>query len=148
MATRIIRIITEVLCILLLLGTIAFLIVFWKDIPASVPTHFDGSGQIESYAAKKTLIFNPILMAVAYVPLSFVKTMRYRSFGKKEVRVPAPPLLFPLMKLTLLAGFAYTTVCCALVRPLGAWYLPVFLTLALGPMVVFSVRALPQMMQR
>lgn len=142
MAKHIIRIAAEVLCLVLLLGTIGFLIVFWENIPGSVPNSFDGMGRIEGYADKKTLILNPVMMAAVYVALSLVKTMRLRSLGK-EVRVPAPPLLFPVMKLAILAGFAYTTVCCALERSLGAWYLPVFFVLVLGPMVYYTFTVWP-----
>ena len=146
MAKRIIRIAAEALCLTLLLGTVIFLIVFWKNIPDSVPSHFNAAGQIDGYAGKKTLILLPVMMAVIYAALSLVKTMRFRSLGR-EVRVPAPLLLFPAMKLAILTGFSYMTVCSALSRPLGAWYLPVFLVLILGPMVVYSFTAWPKLMK-
>lgn len=147
MAKHIIRIAIEVLCLALLLGTVIFLIVFWKNIPDSVPNHFNSAGQIDSYAPKKTLILLPAMMPVLYAVLSLNNTMRFRSLGK-EVLVPMPPLLFPMMKLALLAGFSYMTVCSALGRPLGAWYLPVFLTLILGPLVVCSLIAWPKTKER
>lgn len=146
MSKHIIRAVMEILCLALLLGTVVFLIVFWKNIPDSVPNHFDGMGRIDSYAPKKTLILLPVMMSILYAVLSLVKTMRFRSLGR-EVRVPAPLLLFPMMKLAVLAGFAYMTVCSALSRPLGAWYLPVFLTLILGPMLVNAIIVLPRMMK-
>ena len=146
MSKHIIHAAVEVLCLALLLGTVVFLIVFWKNIPDSVPNHFDGMGRIDSYAPKKTLILLPVMMSILYAVLSLVKTMRFRSLNR-EVRVPAPLLLFPLMKLAVLAGFAYMTVCSALSRPLGAWYLPVFLTLILGPMLVYAIIVLPRMMK-
>lgn len=147
MSTRIIRIAVEVLCLALLLGTVIFLIVFWKNIPDSVPNHFDGAGRIDGYAPKKTLLLLPVCMTVLYAALSLVRTMRFRSLGK-EVRVPAPLLIFPLMKLAVLAAFAYMTVCSALERPLGAWYLPVFLALILGPLVICSFTAWPKLLKR
>lgn len=146
MINRIFRIATEVLCLVLLLGTVIFLIVFWKHIPDSVPNHFNGAGQIDSYAGKGTLLLLPVFMAVLYLVLSLVKTMRFRALGK-AVYVPVPPLLFSMMKLAILAGFAYMTVCSALNRPLGAWYLPVFLVLILGPLVVYSFAAWPKLMK-
>lgn len=146
MLKHMIRAALEVLCLMLLLGTVVFLIVFWKNIPGSVPNHFNGAGQIDGYAEKRTLILMPVFMAVLYTVLSLVKTMRFRSLGR-EVRVPAPLLLFPIMKLAVLAGFAYMTVCSALGRPLGTWYLPVFLALILGPMVVYAVIVLPRVMK-
>lgn len=146
MLKQVLRIVVEIFCLALLLGTVIFLIVFWKNIPDSVPSHFDRMGQIDAYAGKNSLILLPVMMTILYAVLSLVKTMRFRSLGK-EVRVPAPLLLFPLMKLAILAGFAYMIVCSALGRPLGAWYLPVFLTLVLGPMVVCSFTAWPKLMK-
>lgn len=146
MIKHMLRVAAEVLCLALLLGTVIFLIVFWKNIPDSVPSHFDGMGRIDGYAEKKTLILLPVLMAIVYTVFSLVKSMRFRSLGK-EVRVPAPPLLFPMMKLALLAGFTYITVCSALDRSLGAWYLPVFLGLVLGPMIVCSLTVWPKIMK-
>lgn len=146
MATRIARIAVEALCLALLLGTVVFLLVYWKNIPESVPNHFDGAGQIDGYAEKKTLLLLPVFMTVLYLVLSLVRTMRFRSLGK-TVYVPAPSLLFPMMKLAILAAFSYMTVCSALGRSLGAWYLPVFLILILGPMVVYSFTVFPKMMK-
>ena len=146
MVSRIIRIVLEVLCLALLLGTVIFLIVFWKNIPDSVPNRFDSAGQIAGYTEKKALLLFPIFMAIIYAALSLVKTMRFRSLGRVTY-IPAPPLLFPTMKLAVLAGFDYMIVCSALGRPLGAWYLPVFLVLILGPMVVYSFTAWPKLMK-
>ena len=146
MVTRIIRIAVEVLCLALLLGTVIFLIAFWKNIPDNVPNHFDSVGRIDGYAGKKTLLMLPVFMTVLYAVLSLVRTMRFRSLGK-EVRVSTPLLLFPMMKLTVLAAFAYITVCSALSRPLGAWYLPVFLALILGPLVIYSFAAWPKLLK-
>ena len=138
MAKRILRIALEVLSLAALLGTVLFLIIYWKQIPPQVPTRYDAAGRIEDWSAKATLVLLPVGGAVLYVLLSLSKTIRYRSFGK-EVRIPAPPLLFPFMKLTLSAGFSYMTVCGALVRPLGAWFFPVFLGLTLIPLIVCTL---------
>ena len=146
MTKRMIRIVLEALSLLIVLGTIIFLIVYWKHIPDQVPMRFDGKGQIESWSAKPSLLALPVLSAVVYVSLFFGKTMRFRSLGK-AVRVPVPELMFPAMKLPLLAGISYVTVCAALVRPLGVWFFPVFLVLVLAPMAVFCVIVWPSVMK-
>ena len=139
MAKRIIRIALEVLSLLVLLGTIVFLILYWKHIPDQIPAHFDGAGQIDGLSGKRTILWVPAAMLVLYVSLSLTRTMRIRSLGR-EARIPAP-LTLTVMKLLMLVGFSYMTVCAALVRPLGAWFLPVFLTLAFAPMVGFLIYA-------
>ena len=140
MAKRIIRIVLEVLSLIVLLGTIMFLILYWRHLPDQVPAHYDARGQIDGWGGKGMLFFEPIMMLVLYVTLSLAKTIRFRSL-KKEVRAPAPPLMLPAMKLVLLAGLGYMTVCTALARPLGAWFLPVFLTLEFVPLIAFTVYA-------
>ncbi len=146
MATRVIRILLTVLSLIVLLGTVAFLILYWKQIPALVPNNFDGSGEITGMVQKKLLIANPIIMAVIYVSLFFPKTMQLRSLGR-SVSVPAPALLFPAMQLILLAGLSYLTVCSALVRPVGVWFMPVFLGATFLPLLISILLAMPQLKQ-
>jgi fatty acid desaturase len=103
-----------------------------------VPNRWDLSGDATEWLDKRVLIAFPVLMAVADVSLLFARTVQFRSLGK-SVRIPAPVLLFLLMKLPLLAGFGYVMLCSALVRPLGAWFFPVFFVLVFTPMLVFGV---------
>ena len=144
MAKRIVRIVLEVLSLLILLGTIAFLVVNWKNIPAQVPNRWNAGGEVTEWLDKWVLLTYPMIMAVAFVSLFFAKTMQLRSLGK-TVRIPAPELLFPAMKLVLLAGFSYITVCSALIRPLGVWFFPVFLVLLFAPMLVFFIVIFPKL---
>ncbi len=146
MATRIIRIVTEALCLALVLGTAVFLILYWKNIPDAVPNNFNGAGQITSWAEKKLLIVMPVAMAMVFVAMLFPKTVQFRSLGKR-IRLPAPALMFPLMKLALLGGFAYLTVCSALVRPAGEWCMPIFLGAVFLPMLVSFAILLPKSRQ-
>ena len=139
MTKRIIRIAVEVLSLLVLLGTVVFLTVYWKHIPDQVAAHFDGAGQIDGLSGKRSILWMPAVILAVYVSLSLVKTMRIRSLGK-EVRIPAP-LILSVMKLILLVGFSYMTICAALVRPLGAWFMPVFLTAEFAPMVGLLIYA-------
>ena len=140
MAKRIIRIALDVLSLLILLGTVVFLTVYWKRLPDQVPTHYDARGQIDDWGGKGMLILEPIMMLALYVVFSLSKTLRFRSMGK-EVRVPAPELMFPAFKLALLAGLSYMAVCTALARPLGVWFLPVFIGIVFLPLIVFAAIA-------
>ena len=146
MAKRIIRIVLEVLSLLVLLGTIVFLMIYWKHIPDQVPTNYDGAGQISGWSGKKALLMQPLLMVVLYVTLSLAKTVRYRSLGR-QVRLPAPLLFFPAMKLAMLSGLSYMAVCTALCRPLGVWFLPVFMAAIFLPMIVLFAIMLPHLRQ-
>ena len=145
MAKRIIRIALNALALLILLGTVIFLMVYWKRLPDQVPAHYDARGQIDDWGGKGMLILEPIMMLALYVVFSVSKTLRFRSMGK-EVRVPAPELMFPAFKLVLLAGISYMAVCTALARPLGVWFLPVFIGAVFLPLIVFAAIA-PRMLR-
>lgn len=138
---RIIRVALIALSVLVLLGTVVFLVLDWRYIPDSVPMHFSFDGAVEGYGPKAALLLLPVLNAVAIAALSFSRTIRVRTF-RRERHIPAPPLLMPLVCLPLTLGIAYLTVCAALSRPLGAWFLPVFLVASMLPLVVYSVRML------
>lgn len=144
MAKRIIRIVLEILSLLALLGTVVFLIIYWNRIPEQVPTHFGIHGEIDRWGGKRILIFEPIIMAALYLLLSFAKTLRVRSAGG-QTRVPAPPLLFSAMKLALLGGISYLTVCTALMRPLGVWFHPVLFGAVFLPIILYTVIVAPKL---
>lgn len=135
---RIIRILLTVFCVLVLLGTVAFLALNWRHIPDRIPTHFSIKGAVDGYGPKASLLLLPAISAVAVVALSFSKTIRINTL-KRTRRIPAPPLLMPLICLPLTLGISYLTVCAALSRPLGAWFFPVFLTTTILPIAAFSV---------
>lgn len=146
MTTRIARIVLEALSLLLVLGTVVFLLLYWKNIPDTVPNNFNGAGEITGWVDKKLLILMPVVMAVVFVSMLFPKTVQFRSLGK-SVRLPAPALLFPAMKLAMLGGFAYLTACSALVRPTGSWFLPVFFAAVFLPLLISFAILLPQVRQ-
>lgn len=141
MANRIIRAALIALSVLVLLGTVVFLAVYWKRIPDRVPMRFDGRGEIVGWGAKASLLLLPVLNAVLTVALSFAKTVNFSTLRRVR-RYPAPPLLFPLMSLMLTLGLSYMTVCIALVRPLGLWFTPVFPVVSMLPLVVYIVQML------
>lgn len=141
MVNRILRVALIALSVLVLLGTVVFLAVYWKHIPDRVPMRFDGRGEIVGWGAKLSLLLLPVMNAVLTVALSFAKTVSFSTL-RRERRYPAPPLLFPLMNLMLTLGLSYMTVCIARARPLGLWFTPVFPVVSMLPLVVYIVRML------
>ena len=61
-----IQTISNLISIILVAGYIIFLLVTWKSIPDIVPTHFNFSGNADSYGSKNTLIFIPIIMIAVF----------------------------------------------------------------------------------
>lgn len=140
MSKRIIRVAPEVLSLLTLLGTILFLIIYWKHIPEQVPTHFDGAGQVTAWGDKTTVLILPIVGAVSYLLLTGCNA--FVSVMQKNELPPSAPLCLSVFKLLLLVPFAVITVYSALAKPLPGWFTPVSIILPFIPITVLVVLAL------
>ena len=70
---RKIRIITSVISAVLILGFILFLVLFWKNIPETVATHFNAAGAADAYGSRKSLLMEPVLMVIFFLVLSLVE---------------------------------------------------------------------------
>lgn len=141
MAKRIIRIALEVLSLIVLLGTILFLIIYWKHIPEQVPTHFDGAGQIDSWGEKKALWLLPIVGVFLYVFLSGINAIVLSAM--RQELPPSAEIWLSAIKLPTIALFSVMTIYAALLRPLPVWLTPLSIILPLVPitgLVVASVR--------
>lgn len=141
MQRRVIRIVFEVLSLLVLLGTIAFLIIYWKHIPDQVPTHFGASGQIDGWGEKKSLLLLPVLSVLIYLLLTGCNAIALVAKGGELP--PSAGVWFSAFKLSVVLPFALIPIYTALVRPLPMWFLPVDLILPMIPvtgLVITGVR--------
>lgn len=55
-----------------LLATILYLVFSWAEIPDTVPTHFNFSGEADAWGSKNSILLCPILAGVFYIGLSAV----------------------------------------------------------------------------
>ena len=147
---RILRLALLVLGLLVLIGTTVFIAVRWQTIPAEVPAHYDAAGHITDYDGKKSLLSVMGLNWVLYLFLAFTAhnpAMQNRSVGPFRIRVsgvrfgsktvlPATGLMLDLLALIVALLFSYLTICSALGRELGAWFLPVTLIACLVPLLI------------
>ena len=150
MAKTIIRIILLLLSFLVLLGATLFIVLRWDSIPAEVPTEFGGAGRPEDYQAKSSLwgmlivgwLFSAALAVIGRVPAlwkkngGFVRVSRLRIGG---VTIGPNWLSMDLMSLLVALLFSYLSICSALCRPLGAWFMPVFFAVLLCSFLVPSL---------
>ena len=148
MTRKVIRLVLLVLGIVALLGATLFVALRWDSIPAEVPGHFDGAGRPESFAAKGSLWG---MLGAGWVMYAFISVIdRTPALWKKNggfvrvssLRIGGKTLLEPnwlsldLVSLEIALLFSYLSICSALCRPLGAWFLPVFLCVLLLSFVV------------
>lgn len=147
---RVFRVVLFVLGLLVLIGTTAFLAVRWQTIPAEVPAHYDAAGHITDYDGKASILSLMVLNWILYLFLAFTArhpSMWKRSAGPLGIRIsglrfgsktvlPATGLMLDLLAVIVALLFSYLTICSALCRELGAWFLPVTLAACLLPLLV------------
>lgn len=134
MAKRIACIALNALALLVLCGTLLFFLLRWRQLPDAVPSGYTFSGEISARAGKASLLILPAFSAVLFAVFTLLRTVRLRSLGR-IVRIPLPQLLAAWLKLAAAAGLCRISLCSALLRPLGAWFPPLFLLFFFAPLV-------------
>ncbi len=118
----------------LIIGGLSILLplIFWKYIPEELPMHYNAAGQVDRWAEKSSLILFffiiAILMGVMSIVVYFIK-VNMESANSKEAEKSEMQAIYPfiiLMNLVMQVMFAYIMLCCVTCRPLGKFFLPLF----------------------
>ena len=150
MTKRIVRLVLLLLGILALLGATLFIILRWDSIPAEIPTSYTGAGQPEEFRAKNSLwgmliagwLFFAATAVIARMPALWKKNggfVRVSTLRIGGVTIGANWLSMDLMSVLVALLFSYMSVCSALCRPLGVWFLPLLFASLLLAFVVPSL---------
>lgn len=140
-------IITEVMCLLMLVGQAVYLCVMWGRIPDKIPSHFNAVGEIDAWGNKIEIIIMSILALVVYVTITLVSMFpRIWNTGvevTEENRVGVYQALKNMLntvKLIIIADFSYIFINMVLGEPLNAWFTPIFLISLFGTIIFFSTK--------
>ena len=141
MRFRIIRFVLQGLGLLFLLAVTVFILSRWQSLPAEIPAHFDVAGRPEGYGPKSSLVS---LLAVSWVAYGLFTVLSY--FPKAwnlPVKTPRAyqiaGILMPVLGLMLALIFGWVSLCSALGRGLGAWFLPAVLAGIGVPVLILIV---------
>lgn len=113
--------------LMILLGAALFTAIYWNHIPDSVPTHFGGSGEPDSYGGKNMVLVPLIVGFIAYIASSVM------TFFPSLWNVPRGWSLAPIKGMVIIVNliialtFAYMTVCTARGTGLSSWFSPVLM---------------------
>jgi uncharacterized membrane protein len=139
--------IAAILAIVILLAGTAFVLINWSKMPEQIPSHYDFKGQPDGYGGKGTLIF---LMAAGWVlvPMMMVLSKFPQFYNTGVERTPANEAvinritrdLISFMELAISILFTYMMVVPVIGANMGAWFMPVFLALIFGSIIVTVVR--------
>jgi uncharacterized membrane protein len=138
-----------ILALSVLIGilTIVLPIVFWSKIPDQLPMHYNAAGMVDNWSDKSSLIllFFVVFMMIGLMSICvyFVKSnmdsKHSTGVEKSSMEIVYPMLI--IMNLVIQIMLAYMTFCVAACRPLGIWFLPVFLVGIFAPIVVMVYKS-------
>ena len=137
----------NILCLLIMIGTIVWLVAIWDKIPEEIPTHFDYAGNPDSYGSKTEIIVIPIFAWILYGVMAFVELIP----GAWNTGVKVTPEnqarvyeiikgMLVFLKLYIVCLFTLITIFSALAKSLPVWLLPVELIVIFGTIIVSIVR--------
>jgi len=134
----------EMVCLILLIGVLAYLFLNWSSVPDKIPGHYNVMGKIDRMGSKKELLILPIIGWVMYLIMTVIgnfpqiwNTGVTVTEENKERVYRITKNLLNTVKLIMVAVFVYLTINSSQVISLSAWFLPLFLLLLFGSMTSF-----------
>lgn len=77
--------VVEIIAILLLVMFWFFILSNYKQLPEIIPTHFDGSGKIDGYGEKWTILIAPIISVILYISLTYLSRYPHKFNYMAEI---------------------------------------------------------------
>lgn len=132
--------------ILLIFYWIMVLFAFQK-LPEQIPTHYNGSGEIDAYGSKNSIFMLPVIASIQFLLFSaLIKNPQLLNFKDKESiekQIENTSKTFLYVKIAILIAFIYIdfkTIEIAIngdnKNGLGIWFLPLFLILISIPIIL------------
>lgn len=140
-------IILNVICLGLLVGTIIYLGLSWNSIPTNIPGHYNAAGVIDRWGNKGELLITPIVAWIMYIGLTVIE--KFPQIWNTGVQVTKQNKeqvfrilknLIGTVKVWMVSAFTFITINSSLSKALPMWFLPVFLFLVFGSIILFIVK--------
>lgn len=126
---------------------IVYLIINWNNIGENVPIHYNSAGQSDSWGSKSSLIVLPIVTIIVNISMSGVllcpQALNVPVKITEENYVKVYDLTRDLMnfnKMEINISFLYITLMSANGKPLGTWFLPIFLIIIFMPIAIYYIK--------
>lgn len=137
----------EIVCLSLLIGVCVYLFLNWSSIPDGIPGHYNFAGEIDRMGSKRELLFLPITSWLMYLGMTAIEN--FPQIWNTGVTVTAEneervyrllKTMLGTTKLIVVAIFVYLTINSSKSMPLPALFLPAFLILIFGSMILFIIK--------
>lgn len=140
-------VVTEVLCLLTLIGLVVFICVMWGGLPDKVPSHFNAMGEIDGWSSKTGLLVMPVISVIMYIALTTISMfpqiwntgVAVNESNRARIYTILKNML-NTMKMILVADFTFIAVNQTLGVALPIWFTIVFLVVIFGTLIFFLTR--------
>lgn len=141
------QIVLEIIGLLILIGTIAFVCIRWNQLPPQIPEHYNAMGKIDRWGSKSEIVIMPIIGVFIYVLITVISffpeiwnlPVQVTDENKETVHSRARSLLI-LTKVEMLGIFFYIIFYMAITQPLPMAFLPVSLIILFCTIIFFILR--------
>ncbi|MBQ9934738.1 MAG: DUF1648 domain-containing protein [Lachnospiraceae bacterium] len=139
--------IINILCLAIMIGSLVWLIAYWKNIPDEIATHFNLYGEADNFGSKKDIIVLPIFAWLTYGMMSLVECIP----GAWNTGVKVTPEnsarvysiikgMLVTLKLFVVLTFTLITVFSAIGTSIPILFLPVELIGIFGTIIISLIR--------
>lgn len=142
-------IVLNILCLIILIGTLIFLAAIWSEIPDKIPMHYGLDGTIDRWGQKTEIFIMPFVTWGMYIFLTIIENVpkvwnigvKVTEENKERIYLCTLQLICTI-KFILVCIFTYLTVQIATAGGLPVWFLPVVVVAIFGDLIYWSWRLL------
>ena len=145
--TKLIRIITNVICLLAIIASLVLIILRYSQLPDRIPTNFDFSGNVTGYGSKGMLWVLPVLNLLIFVPMAAAELFpgAWNTGVNKRSRNYALSLrlsgiLLTIVKTASVLFISALTIIVTLGVKLPPWLTILFVLVLTGTLIWYFVR--------
>lgn len=141
------------LTVLIFISVVIYLITQYSTLPDRVPGHYDEEGNVDRWGSKMELWILPIVGAVLWIPMTILERYphMFNYLNLKEDNIEAQyrngQLMVNVLKnqsVLLLSYLLYQSIQVAngAAEGLGVLFMPIFLAVIFGSLIIFMIRML------
>jgi len=129
-------------------------LIYLKDLPGSIPVHFNASGQPDDYGSRSSLFLLPVTGIFMYLLMTILEAFPHIYNFPVKITIENAPVqyriatrLIRILKTVVLVLFSFIsfqTIKTATggAAGLGKAFLPVFLLLTFAPIIIYLIQSL------
>ena len=145
--TKLIRIITNVICLLAIIASLVLIILRYSQLPDRIPTNFDFSGNVTGYGSKGMLWVLPVINLLIFVPMAAAELFpgAWNTGVNKRSRNYALSLrlsgiLLTIVKTASVLFISALTILVTISQGIPPWLTILFVLVLTGTLIWYFVR--------